>query len=328
MTTAPEPPYQRIAAEIRRRIADGELAPGQRVPSTRRIAEEWGVALATAARALTSLRHDGTVETIPRVGTVVAPSAARTTPQASHRSRAADTPKRPAEEDRDSRQDRQLSRERIVDIAIEIADTEGLAALSMRDIAARLGVAAMTPYRYVGSKDDLILLMADAAFGEATYPPDAPAEWRPRLELCARTMWRLHRRHPWLAHLSPLTRPVVLPNLFAHSEQVLRALEGHPLSAVTRFNINVLLYSYVQGLAVHLEREARAEVATGVSAAEWTDAQTPALRAIVSSNEYPAFSRALTEFSELPEGYDLDLDTLFELGLGALLDGFARMIEP
>ncbi|WP_037892225.1 GntR family transcriptional regulator, partial [Streptomyces sp. Tu 6176] len=69
---AGEPPYLRIAAEIRRRIADGELAPGERVPSTRRIAEQWGVALATATKALTTLRLEGLVEARPRAGTVVA----------------------------------------------------------------------------------------------------------------------------------------------------------------------------------------------------------------------------------------------------------------
>ena len=70
---------------------------------------------------------------------------------------------------------------------MEIADTEGLGALSMRGVAARLGVAAMSPYRYVGSKDDLVLLMADAAFGEARLPAVPPDGWRARLELGGRT---------------------------------------------------------------------------------------------------------------------------------------------
>ncbi|WP_143676170.1 GntR family transcriptional regulator, partial [Streptomyces milbemycinicus] len=83
MPPEPDPPYLRIVTEIRRRIADGELAPGGRVPSTRQIAKEWGVALATATKALTTLRLDGLVEARPRVGTVVAtqtpaPSARRT----------------------------------------------------------------------------------------------------------------------------------------------------------------------------------------------------------------------------------------------------------
>ncbi|MFE2141075.1 GntR family transcriptional regulator, partial [Streptomyces sp. NPDC059456] len=67
-----EPPYLRIVGEIRRRITAGELAPGDRVPSTRQVAREWDVASATAAKALTALRVEGLVETRPRTGTVVA----------------------------------------------------------------------------------------------------------------------------------------------------------------------------------------------------------------------------------------------------------------
>ncbi|GAA3083743.1 hypothetical protein GCM10020000_82430 [Streptomyces olivoverticillatus] len=72
MASQSDPPFRRIADEIARRIAEGTLAPGERVPSTRQIAREWGVALATATKALTTLRLEGLVEARPRVGTVVA----------------------------------------------------------------------------------------------------------------------------------------------------------------------------------------------------------------------------------------------------------------
>ncbi|MFI1329554.1 GntR family transcriptional regulator [Streptomyces sp. NPDC020845] len=306
-----DPPYLRIAAEIRRRIADGELAPGDRVPSTRQIAKEWGVALATATKALTTLRLEGLVEARPRVGTVVAtrtpaPSARRTPP-----------PPPPGPE-------HELTRERIVRAAIEIADSEGLAALSMRGVAARLGVAAMSPYRHVGSKEDLVLLMADTAFGEKPYPADPPTSWRPRLELAARTLWALYRSHPWLAQTGPLTRPLLLPNLMVHAEWVLATLDGHGLDPTTVLDLHVLLYSYVQGIAANLEQEAQAEAATGLSEDEWMDRQSQALQAITTSPRYPTFTR-LT--ASLPNGYDLRLDELFELGLGTLLDGVAVIVE-
>ncbi|MFD0349485.1 TetR/AcrR family transcriptional regulator [Kitasatospora aburaviensis] len=89
-----------------------------------------------------------------------------------------------------------MNRERILRAALELADAEGLAALSMRAVAARLGVSAMSPYRYVTSKDELVLLTADLAFGEAAYPAEPPAGWRARLEVGARTLWSLFRRHP------------------------------------------------------------------------------------------------------------------------------------
>ncbi|GAA4905095.1 TetR/AcrR family transcriptional regulator C-terminal domain-containing protein [Streptomyces coeruleoprunus] len=304
---AAEPPYLRIAADLRRRIASGELAPGDRVPSTRRLAEQWGVALATATKALTTLRLEGYVEARPRAGTVVA--ARRTTPEGPRRQPPAAAP------------EHDLTRERIVRAAIDIADAEGLAALSMRGVAARLGVAAMSPYRHVGGKEDLVLLMADTAYGELGYPDTPPDGRRARLELGARTLWRLHRRHPWLAQLAPLTRPLLLPNLLVHGEWLLGALEGHGLTPSAAMDVQVLLFTYVQGVAVTLEREDQARAATGQTDDEWMDAQTAALHALTATGRYPAFTRLVTSLGEV--GYDLDLDALFELGLRSLLDGLA-----
>ncbi|WXK80196.1 TetR/AcrR family transcriptional regulator [Streptomyces sirii] len=204
------------------------------------------------------------------------------------------------------------------------ADAEGLSALSMRGIAARLGVAAMSTYRYVPSKEDLVLHMADAAFGEKSYRADAPEDWRMRIELGARTLWSLYRKHPWLAQLGSLTRPLLVPNLMVHGEWVLGALDGHGLDPTTLFDIHVLLYSHVQGLAVHLEREAHAEAATGQSEDQWMDSRAPALQELVESGRFPTFAKVVGAFED---GYDLRLDALFEFGLKALLDGLTSIVE-
>ncbi|MGW7329363.1 TetR/AcrR family transcriptional regulator C-terminal domain-containing protein [Streptomyces sp. NPDC054840] len=311
---AGDPPYLRIVAAIRRRIADGELSPGERVPSTRQIAAEWGVALATATKALTTLRLEGLVEARPRIGTVVAGS----TPAAPPRRRPSPAPAAEPE----------LTLDRIVRAAVEIADAEGLAALSMRGVAARLGVAAMSTYRYVPSKEDLVLLMADASFGEES-PADAhagaaPEDWRARVEVGTRTLWRLYRKHPWLARIGSLTRPLLVPNLLVHGEWMLGALDGHGLDPTTLFDIHVLLYSHVHGLAVHLELEADAEAATGQSDDQWMDSRAPVLQDLVDSGRFPTFAKVVGSFED---GYDLRLDALFELGLGALLDGLTPVVE-
>jgi AcrR family transcriptional regulator len=195
----------------------------------------------------------------------------------------------------------------------------------MRGVAARLGTATMSLYRHVAGRESLVLLMADAAFGEQGYPDRAGAGWRHRLEIGARTMWALFRRHPWLAQLNPLSRPLPLPNLAVHAEWALGALDGLGLDATTMLNLHILLYSQVQGIAVNLEREAQAQAATGMSGEEWIDTQTPAFDAIAASGRYPIFAGVLARLAE--EGYDLDLDELFELGLRAVLDGFAAIIE-
>ncbi|WP_369211444.1 TetR/AcrR family transcriptional regulator C-terminal domain-containing protein [Streptomyces flavofungini] len=297
-------------AAIRQRVADGALAPGGRVPATRQIAREWGVALATATKALTTLRLEGVVEAKPRVGTVVAGTA----PAAQNRRRPSPSP----------HPEQELSLDRIVRTAIEIADTEGLPALSMRGAAARLGVAAMSTYRYVPSKEDLVLHMADAAFGENSYPADFDGNWRDRVELGARTQWSLYRKHPWLAQLGSLTVPLLVPNLMVHGEWVLDALAGHGLDPTTLFDVHVLIHSHVQGLATHLEMEAHAETTTGQSEDQWMDSHASALRELVESGRFPTFSKVVGSFTD---GYDLRLDALFESGLKALLDGLAPLIE-
>ncbi|GAA2082779.1 GntR family transcriptional regulator [Streptomyces albiaxialis] len=313
LVTEITPPYLRIAAEIRRRIEDGELAPGERVPSTRRLAAEWNVALATATKALTALRQEGTVTARPRVGTVVAE-------RSRVRRQAAPTPPRRAE----GEMGRELSRERVVRAAVALADAEGLGALSMRAVAARLGTAAMSPYRHVEGKDHLVRLMTDAVYGELELPRPAPEFWRDRLEAGARALWELHRAHPWLAHAGPINRPLMAPNVLAYSDWILGALEGLGLPPSRMFDVNVLLYGYVQGLAVHLEREAHAEAASGMTEDEWLAGQEREMAGLVTPDAYPSYSRWLASLGE--EGYDLSLDTLFTTGLSALLTGLASTL--
>ncbi|MFI9556235.1 TetR/AcrR family transcriptional regulator C-terminal domain-containing protein [Nonomuraea endophytica] len=298
------PPYIRIVADIKRRVAEGELKPGDKVPSTRGLARDWNVALATAAKALTLLAQEGVITSEPRVGSTVAgggPARDRT----------------PTPSD--------LTRERIVRVAIEIADAEGLAALSMRGIAAKTGAATMSLYRHVGGKEDLVRLMADAAYGEFDYPLPLPEGWRARFELSARGLWALYRSHPWLPHVTALTRPLIVPNLMRHAEYALASLDGYGLDALTRQNIHVLVYNYVQGVAVHLEREAQQDAATGMGDDEWMDAQGPGLAALAASGAYPHFAAVV---AGLGDDYDLDLDAFFEFGLTPLLNGLATLIEP
>ena len=304
---AAEPRYLAIAAELRRRISDGELVPGAKAPSTRGLAAECGVATATAAKALGVLVQEGLLRAELRSGTVVSGGPG---------SKRKPVPRGRSEE---------LTRGRIVRAALDIADHEGLAVLSMRGVAARLGVAPMSPYRHIASKDELIILMADAVYGERGYPAQPPSGWRARLELGGRTLWSLYRRHPWLAQLGPVNRPLPLPNLVVHAEWALSALDEFGLDAVELCDLHVLFFSFVQGIAIHLEREQQALGSSGLSEDDWMAGQEPALAAIVGSGRHPVFARMLTTLSA--QGYDLVLDKLFELGLRSLLDGLALRLE-
>ncbi|WP_069817385.1 TetR/AcrR family transcriptional regulator C-terminal domain-containing protein [Streptomyces sp. TP-A0874] len=311
--------YVEIVAELRRRIETGELAPGDRVPSTREITRRWGVAMATATKVLTELRHQGLVRAVPGVGTVVAAApAAPERPRAS----AARTRVQPAPTAaRRAGREQTLGVERIVASAVAVADAEGLAAVSMRRIATELGVATMSLYRHVADKDDLLARMLDATFARWRLPAEPPEGWRERLALAARTMWRMFRRHPWLAPALSLTRPQAVANALPFTEWVMDALDGYGLDLDTLFTIHLTVLNYVRGTAFNLELEAEAEALTGMDNEEWMDTQEPALQEILAAGRFPMFERLLAT------GYELDLDVLFEFGLERLLDGTAPLIE-
>src|SRR6201996_1590791 len=180
-----EPPYARIAAELRGQIERGELTAGQRVPSTREITARWGVAMATASRVLAALRQDGLGHPVPGVGTGVSDGSAADRPPAASRP-AADRPPAP----RPGADRGPGDAERIVAAAIRVADAEGLAALSMRRVATELGTAPMSLYRHVTDKDGLVLQMMNTVFARGRLP-DPPAGWRRPRRLAARTLWAM-----------------------------------------------------------------------------------------------------------------------------------------
>jgi AcrR family transcriptional regulator len=313
------PPYARIAAELRDQIETGALAPGDRVPSTREITRRCGVAMATATKALAALRQEGMVRSVPGVGTVVVgrqPAHGRPPAPA-----APATPPVPAAAARRGTSDPRLAPGRIVAAAMAVADAEGLAGLSMRRVATEIGVATMSLYRHVADKDDLLLKMMDAAFGECRFPAQPPEGWRDRLELAARTLWAMFQRHPWLAAALSVTRPQPIARGLACAEWVLSALDGRGLDTSTMITIHITLVNYVRGTAVNLELEADAEAASGLNSEEWMDTQEQAMRSIVEAGRFPVFERLTAT------DYDFNLENLFEFGLQRLLDGLTALID-
>nr|BFF22826.1 hypothetical protein GCM10025732_07910 [Glycomyces mayteni] len=166
-----EPPYRQIAAELRAGIAAGDLRPGDRVPSVRQIAQRWGVATATANRVMAVLRDEGLVTTRVGAGTVV-----------SDRAEPAPAPA-PAPRVKPARKGSlppPLTLARISAQAVEIADREGLQAVTMRRVAADLHVGPMSLYRHVATKEDLLLAMIAAIAAERPLPgprPTGAAAW-------------------------------------------------------------------------------------------------------------------------------------------------------
>lgn len=289
------------APEISTFFASGELKPGDRVPSTRQITRQWGVAMATATRVLTTLQREGLVVARPGVGTVVASGPPPTT--AAPRTRTA-----PPEIDRSD----------VVRTAMAIAGAEGSAALSMRRVATELGVATMSLYRHVSSKDELLVQMIDTAFGDHPFTTPPPDDWLAALEAGARRLWLIFRRHPWVAPVMSLTRPQISPNALAYGEWVMSAMAAAGLGPHHIFKVHITLFSYVRGFAVSLEPEAMAEQETGITYSEYVDEQGDRFAGLMSSGAFPTFQAVATRAD-----FDLDLDEQFEFGLRHLLAGLA-----
>lgn len=290
--------YRRIAAELAARIAAGHPAPGERIPSTRQIMAEYGVAMATASKVIAQLRDEGLVRAQPGVGTVVAIGA----------------PPAAVSPDRDL----------VVRTAVTIADAEGLTGLSMRRLAGELGIPTMSVYRHVADKEELVLLMMDRVMALNPPPPHLDPDhdgWRACVEALARLQWSMYRRHTWLAQAVSFTRPLIAPNAMAHTEWTMRALEGHGLDPNTQFRAAVTIANYVRGTAVNLEEEAQAEQETGMTDTEWFDTQQQRFAAVLATGELPLMAR----FIATP-GHQLDLDILLDFGLTRLLDGLQTIL--
>jgi DNA-binding transcriptional regulator YhcF (GntR family) len=291
-----QPPYRQIAEEIRDRIERGELGPGRPVPSARQITKDYGVALATATKVLATLRQEGLVTAVPGIGTVVAQDS------------------KPAV--RRPRRTREMG---VVRVALDIADREGLAEVSMRRVASELGMATMSLYRHVPGKDELVLQMIDTVMAELVFP-EASSDLRADLEAEARGLWAMFREHPWMASALSVSRPQLVPNGMRLTEHILGRLRAAGLSLMDSMYVHVVLFSHVRGMATAIELEAEAERETGISVDQYMEENQAAFEAIAGGS-----MPNLTELATVDA--ELDIDTLFEFGLARMLDGLVSYVR-
>lgn len=205
---------------------------------------------------------------------------------------------------------RELSTERIVEAAIEIADTDGLDAVSMSRVAAKLGAAPMSLYRYVTGKDDLLLLMYDKA-SEVTVP-GAAGTWRLRLREWAMFVRATYDAHPWLADLPPSSTPTT-PNRLAIIEAGLAAIEDVDEPDESKVPTLLLLLGYI---GLYAKASSNAGVDHSVRAS---------LPELVTDDRYPLLAPAVR--AGIFEPTESDRDVGFGFGLSRLLDGIERWLE-
>ena len=218
-----------------------------------------------------------------------------------------------------------LDVDRIVAAAVRLADAEGLSAVSMRRVAADIGVAAMTLYTHVPGKGELVDLMLDEVLGEL-YPDEqvvTSGAWRTRLKTLAQANWDLFVRHPWALHVAT-GRPPLGPGLMRKYELELRAVDGLGLPEVQMDLLVTLVNGFVRGTVGGVHEKVDAERVTGISEDQWWAATEPYVVRVFDAERYPTAARvgpvAGAELGAYGPGRS------FEFGLARLLDGIGVLI--
>ncbi|MDF3339321.1 TetR/AcrR family transcriptional regulator [Mycolicibacterium septicum] len=204
---------------------------------------------------------------------------------------------------------RGLTREAIVAAAVELADTDGLAALSMARLAERLGCGTMSLYRHVANKDELVTFMLAAGPGP---PPPTPegSDWLGALSNWAHELWAVYHRHPWILQAASAGLPAD-PGQLAWLDAGLGALAGTGLTEREKLTAVIAVLVFTRGSA-----------ALAIEAREVDDREYPALlRRLVRPDRFPALAAAIDAGVFDQTGDDPLAE--FRSGLGQLLDGIA-----
>lgn len=209
-----------------------------------------------------------------------------------------------------------LSRERVLQGAVAVADARGIAALTIRSLAQHLGVKPMSLYYYVANKNEILDAIVDVVFSEIDLPT-VDGDWRSEVHLTATSARHVLRRHSWaIGLLESRTSPG--PATLRHHEAMIGTLRGAGFSIEMTAHAYALIDSYVYGFALQeaaLPFEGSDDVATVVE---------PMIEQF-STTEYPHLVELATEHVLRP-GYDFGDE--FDFGLTLILDGLAQSIVP
>ncbi|MFJ8228554.1 TetR/AcrR family transcriptional regulator [Streptomyces sp. NPDC094448] len=236
---------------------------------------------------------------------------------------------------------RGLSVEKIASTAIAIADAEGLDGISMQQVAGRLGYTAMSLYRYVPGKDQLVGIVYDRAIGPppGSAAPDGPAEesaessaeapgWRAGVYHWVRSILKVYDRHPWLLDVT-ISTPPLGPNQLGWLEALLQELSDIGLADDEMLHLAMFVAGAVRDLArTSLELE-QAPDRTGVSVEERGGNYARAMRELMDGSRFPALSRLVASGVFEPGGTAYNgISPGLDFGLRRLLDGVESHVRP
>ncbi|KXP14356.1 TetR/AcrR family transcriptional regulator [Tsukamurella pseudospumae] len=214
-----------------------------------------------------------------------------------------------------------LTVDEVVASAIGLADAEGLAAVTMRALAARLGVGPMSVYTYVPTRDVLVALMVDMV-AAAQPPVERLVTLRESLVAVVRARRDEYLAHVWLLD-APSWRDVLGPGRIAQYEAQLALLDDLPIDDIERDWLLVLLESFAAGAA--RSSGARGAAARPLTDAQWWEVVGPELATVMPAGRYPLAGRVGTAVGEYYSAPG-DPDAGFERGLQVLLDGLESTI--
>lgn len=206
-----------------------------------------------------------------------------------------------------------LSASRIVQTAVELADEDGLAALSIRKLGQRLGAGTMAAYRHIDSRDDLVILMVDVALG----PPDAgivqASTWQEGLTRWAEAITERYQSHPWLID-APISGFPNTKNKAMWLEYMLQALATTGLNLQDMLDAALLVDGHARNTA-YLSREiARAAAGGGFGPIDW-------LAPLIDTGNFPMLSQVLAS-GELEDGTEQTVD----FGLARIIAGLEALL--
>ncbi len=207
-----------------------------------------------------------------------------------------------------------LTHDRIIDMAVRVADRGGMAHVSMRNVGKELGVEAMSLYHHVASKKTLLDGLANWIFTQIELPePQDP--WRPAMADRAASARLVLSQHPWALSLIE-SRRWPGPALLRHHDAVLGCLRNNGFSVVLASHAFSAIDAYVYGFVL-------TELNLPLDANESVEEFVAEIQHLIPAEEYPHMVEMITD--QLL-GQDYSYANEFEFGLDLILDSLERQL--
>jgi len=213
----------------------------------------------------------------------------------------------------------------VVSAAIDLADAEGLDALTMRAVAGRLGITAMSVYTYVPGKAELLDLMLDAVYRDMPRADLSRMRWRTRVSTVAAENRDMLARHRWVIRMGT-TRPPLGPGMAAKYDHELTAFDGLGLTDLEMDSALTYVLGFVTAVAGIAADTDEAAAGSGVSDHSWWESAAPVLAEVFDASAFPLAARVGAAAGQAHDSA-YSATHAYDFGLARVLDGLAPLIE-